>query len=294
MAESFEDLQNKYSSVIENTNDSLNNKNTLDILYDFDELKMYFGEDYWVTDRICIKQPTIGDILKFGDVKFYSMINTLCANTTTFRLDLWKNGVDWNKLSDFTLFSSIIKGYTPENTYLIFGDLNLSWFETIPNEETKSNILVYIPRDETGHVLPFDYKNPIIIDELTYMKMIKYLRTMFNINPKVERAKNKATKEAIIWEDEMNLKKEEEKKKDKGYTSSFLLPLISSMVNHPGFKYKLQELKDVGIVQFMDSVKRLQLYENTTALMSGVYSGMLDSSKMNLSKELNWLKDLNE
>lgn len=66
------------------------------------------------------------------------------------------------------------------------------------------------------------------------------------------------------------------------------------MVNHPGFKYKLQELKEVGIVQFMDSVKRLQLYENTTALMSGVYSGMLDSSKMNLSKELNWLKDLNE
>ena len=92
----------------------------------------------------------------------------------------------------------------------------------------------------------------------------------------------------------MNLKKEAEKKKDKGYTSSFLLPLISSMVNHPGFKYKLQELKEVGIVQFMDSVKRLQLYENTTALMSGVYSGMLDSSKMNLSKELNWLKDLNE
>ena len=294
MAESFDDLQNKYSSVIENTNDSLNNKNTLDILYDFDELKMYFGEDYWVTDRICIKQPTIGDILKFGDVKFYSMINTICANTTTFRLDLWKNGVDWNKLSDFTLFSSIIKGYTPENTCLIFGDLNLSWFEVIPNEETKSNILVYIPRDKTGHVLPFDYKNPIIIDELIYMKMIKYLRTMFNINPKVERAKNKATKEAIIWEDEMNLKKEAEKKKDKGYTSSFLLPLISSMVNHPGFKYKLQELKEVGIVQFMDSVKRLQLYENTTALMSGVYSGMLDSSKMNLSKELNWLKDLNE
>ena len=32
MAESFDDLQNKYSSIIENTNDSLNNKNNLDIL----------------------------------------------------------------------------------------------------------------------------------------------------------------------------------------------------------------------------------------------------------------------
>ena len=218
------------------------------------------------------------------------MINTLCANTTTFRLDLWKKGIDWNKISDFSLFSSIIKGYTPENTSLIFGDLNLSWFETIPN----SNVLVYIPRDEVGQVIPFDYEDPIIIDEFVYTRMVKYIRIMFNINPKVEFAKNKATKEAIIWEDEMNLKEDEKKKNNKGYTSSFLLPLVSSMVNHPGFKYKLEELKDIGIVQFMDSVKRLQLYESTTALMSGVYSGMMDTSKMNLSKDLNWLKDLNE
>ena len=66
------------------------------------------------------------------------------------------------------------------------------------------------------------------------------------------------------------------------------------MVNHPGFKYKKNELIDVGIVEFMDSVQRLQLYENVTALMSGVYSGMLDTSKINLSKELNWLRDLSE
>ena len=33
--------------------------NAADSIYDFDELKMYFGEDYWVTDKICIKQPTI-------------------------------------------------------------------------------------------------------------------------------------------------------------------------------------------------------------------------------------------
>ena len=43
-------------------------------IYDFDELKMYFGEDYWVTDKICIKQPSIGDIIEFGDSKFYRKI----------------------------------------------------------------------------------------------------------------------------------------------------------------------------------------------------------------------------
>ena len=44
----------------------------------------------------------------------------------------------------------------------------------------------------------------------------------------------------------------------------------------------------------MDSVQRLQVYESTRALMSGMYSGMLDTSKMNLNKELNWLRDLHE
>ena len=64
------------------------------------------------------------------------------------------------------------------------------------------------------------------------------------------------------------------------------------MLNHPGFKYKKDELKEVGIVEFMDSVKRLQTYESVTALMSGMYSGMLDTSKLNLKEELNWMRDL--
>ena len=118
---------------------------------------------------------------------------------------------------------------------------------------------------------------------------------MFDIHIKVEHAKNKATKEAMIWEDEMNLKTEEQKKSKRDYEKSTLLPLISAMVNHPGFKYKTSELKEIGIVQFMDSVKRLQTYENATALLKGMYSGFIDVSKdKNLQKQINWIKDLNE
>ena len=123
--------------------------------------------------------------------------------------------------------------------------------------------------------------------------MFKYLRKMFNINPKVEFAKNKATKEAMIWEEEENLKIQHQKSKDTDVEKSFLLPLISSMVNHPGFKYKTNELREIGIVQFMDSVKRLQTYETVTALMKGIYSGSIDSSQIK-QEDLNWLRDLDE
>lgn len=265
-------------------------------IYDFDELKMYFGEDYWVTDKICIHIPSVGDILEFGDTKFYSMLNLFCANPTSLRLQLWKMGLDWNKISDFELFSQIIvKNLNPNDTTLLFGDLNFSWFEFIHDKYKECDLLIYVPRDSNGNLVTIDYDNAIVIDELIYTKIIKYLRVMFNLSFKVEHAKNKATKEAMIWEEEMNLKAEEQKRKGREYTKSYLLPLISSMVNHPGFKYKTNELKEIGIVQFMDSVKRLQTYENATALIKGMYSGFIDISKdKNLQKQTNWLKDLNE
>lgn len=265
-----------------------------ELIYDFDELKMYFGEEYWVTDKICIKCPTIGDILEFGDIKFYSMLNLFCANPTSLRLQLWKLGIDWNNISDFELFAQlIVKNFTPESTRLLFGELNFSWFEYVHDNKKDCDLLINVPRDEYGNKKNFNYEEAVIIDELVYKRIIKYLTTMFNLNIKVEHAKNKATKEAMIWEDEMNLKNEEQKNKNKEFSKSSLLPLISSMVNHPGFKYKTNELKDIGIYQFMDSVKRLQTYENATALLKGLYSGFVDGKQIN-QKDLNWLKDLNE
>ena len=169
-------------------------------IYDFDELKMYFGEDYWVTDKICIKQPTIGDILEFGDTKFYSMLNLFCSNPTSLRLQLWKIGIDWNVISDFELFAQIIiKNLTPKDTHLLFGNLNFSWFRLFHDKKKDCDLLVNIPQDENGNLIPINYEDAIIIDEFIYKKIIKYLCVMFNLHFKVEDTNNKATKEAMIW-----------------------------------------------------------------------------------------------
>lgn len=291
MADNYSSLEGKFQdtqkSLVQNVQDISNG-------ITYDELKMYFGEDYWVTDKIYIKVPRIGDILEFGDSKFYSIMSTLCANPTSFRLRLWQNGIDWNEISEFDLFSNLIRGLTPQETSLLFGDLNLSWFIPMYDKESDCKKLLYVPRDNNGDIDGSKIDESMFIDELVYTKIIKYIRDMLDIHPKVEKAKNKATKKAMIWEDEMNLQTEMQKNQNRNSEKSFLLPLVSSMVNHPGFKYKISELKDVNIVQFMDSVKRLQTYESVTALMQGMYSGFLDTSKLNMQKDLNWLKDLNE
>ena len=260
--------------------------------YDFDRLKMYFGEPYTVTDNLVVYEPTIGQILEFGESEFYGMLNVWIAHPTQYRVKLWDMGIDWNKISDFELFCSLSRSYTPDKTHLIFKDVDWSKFKTIKYDLSEEQVKINEEHKGEKDYQPIEPKmflvseeQSIIIDEKAYSKMAEYLRTMFNIFPKVEKAKGKATKEALIEDDRgLYAKKDDDNK-------SFLLPLISSCINHPGFKYKLQELKDVGIVEFMDSVQRLQVYESTKSLMGGMYSGFADMSKVD-KKLFNFMRDL--
>jgi len=41
----------------------------------------------------------------------------------------------------------------------------------------------------------------------------------------------------------------------------------------------------------MDSVQRLQVYESSTALLKGIYSGFVDASKID-KNELNFMREI--
>ena len=100
--------------------------------FEFDRLKMYFGDPYKVhcdVGEIVISTPTIGDILQFGEKEFYSMLNIFVSNPTSYRLQLCDMGVDWNKISDYELFCMLIKGLDTEATKLLFGDVNFQMFD---------------------------------------------------------------------------------------------------------------------------------------------------------------------
>lgn len=248
--------------------------------FEIDALRLYFGEPFNIhsesANDITIFQPTIGDIIREGEKEVYSALYTLIANPTMYRLQLWKTGIDWNKISDFNLFCMLSTSLSQDDTKLLFGDLDFQLFK------------LYQDKDENDDTYFFLYNNDqdYMIDESTYKILVLYLKTMFNIFPKVEKAKGKATKEALIWEDQMNF----DLHKNDTYKST-LLPLISTCLNHPGFKYKKNELKEVGIVEFMDSVQRLQIYESSTALLKGVYSGFVDASKIN-KDDMNFMRDI--
>lgn len=248
-----------------------------------DKLKLYFGEPYIIntpSKDITVYQPTIGDIMELGEEKFYSVVNVFIANSTMYRLQLWDLGIDWNTVSDFQIFSMLVTNLSVDDTRILFGDIDFTTFEfytkkTISEDEEEiTEIVLYSP--------VFD----IEINEQVHAQMSLYIKTMMNIFPKVEKAKGKTTKQWIIDEE----REKQKQNKDKEYSSS-LLPLISGCLNHAGFKYKKAELKEVGIIEFMDSVQRLQVYESTTALLRGAYSGFMDTSKVN-KEEFNFMREI--
>ena len=159
---------------------------------------------------------------------------------------------------------------------ILFKDIDITDFNLYKEKETEDSeekLCLYSPQ--------YDIK----LYEDDYMQIAEYIREMLNIHPKVEKAKGKTAKRWMIDEDKMNALHRDEK------NTSTLLPLVSACVNHPGFKYKLQELREVGIYQFMDAVQRLQIYESSRALLNGSYSGMCDLSKVP-QDNFNFMRDI--
>lgn len=246
-------------------------------LLDIDELSVYFGEPFSINDKITIYQPTLGDIVEFGERKYYSMVHTLTCIPADMMSQLADMGIDYMEISDFDLFMLLTRGMTKENTYLLFGDLDLSTFEPYVNQLNGETVLYHEETDT-------------IIDKLIHMKIVEYIRKIHNIpKPKSRRhAANKTTKKILIEQDRQRLQKAQ----TEPYKSQ-LKELISAMMRYPGFKYKKNELKECGLYEFMDTVQGAQIYVSTTSLLSGMYSGMIDTSKIN-KKEFNWMRGLDD
>lgn len=254
------------------------------------QLQLYFGDPYQASEKIQVLQPTIGGILeydkKFGESEFWSMLNVFIGNTTSYRLLLWDMGIDWNKITDFQLFSLLIKTLKVEQTSILFGDLDLSAFEQYIKQLPMENNEEDKEEENKSEIVLWNPELDIEIDENIYNNIALYIRTMFNIFPKVEKARGKVTKQWIIDEDRMNLANA--KKED---TTSTFLPLIESCCCHPGFKYKKNELREVGIYEFMRDVQRLQVYESTTALLKGMYSGFIDTKGID-KEEFDFMREI--
>ena len=241
-------------------------------IFDVDQLQLYFGDDYVINDKIKISQPTIGDIVDFGEAQYFNVIYTITAIPSDMKSQLWDLGIDWMEIEDFDLFVMLAPTLQIEKTKLLFGDLDFTKLKLYKNREN-------------GDILLADLDTGVKIDKMIYLRIVNYLRKVHNITPKIERAANKTTKQILIDEDRMRIQTNKEKP-----FKSYLLPLISSVKVRMG--YTKDYVRNEGFVEFFDDVSRLQIIHNSDHLLSGCYAGTIDMKKINKA-DLNWLREIN-
>ena len=122
-----------------------------------DELQVYRGKDYVISNHIAIHQPTLDEICDFGEQSYYSMIYNLTSTPQSLKWQLWEQNIDYTEISAYELFyRQICYMYPIEKTSIIFGDLDFQKFRAF---QRKSDDAVFLYQEIDGY--------EVFIDEFT-------------------------------------------------------------------------------------------------------------------------------
>lgn len=243
-----------------------------------DELKIYRGQDFIVSKHIHIRQPTLGNICDYGEESYFSMVHQLTATPSSLKAQLWKSGIDYTTITSYHLFYRFICGnYSVKQTSILFGDLDLTKFKIMQRKDNGEIVMLQMIGNDK-----------VIIDEYTYNIITEYLRKVHFIKKDEKVPGNERTKMVLI-EDAL----EDLQMASRNKYQSFLKNLISAMVNYEGFKYNHEQVWNMKINAFMDSVKRASKIKNADLLLQSGYSGFgINLKDIKDENKLNWIGEL--
>ena len=278
--------------------------------YKYDELKIYRGSDIYITDKIKIKQPTIGQIEEFGEQRYFSAVLNLTSVGVDLIWHLTEMGIDFTKISDYDLFLKVIVPLVSskknilkllEQNYLydeecakIYNSLSDEDKEEMlinPLELVLDNIdladFIQCTDTTTNEIVLYNKERDITIDRTVYMRLVDVVRKMHGFKRNNIVPANESTKQDMIED-----ARDEHIASKYNTFKSILLPYVSSLVNHPSCSYKHNDIWDLGINAFFDSIKRINKIQNATLLLQGAYSGFASLKGID-NERLNWSGDLN-
>ncbi len=238
-----------------------------------DTLKAYRQRDYVLNSKITIHNPSLGEIEDYGEQRYFSLVNTVCATPADRKVGIWDSfHIYWDKMDEYKLFIITFRSLQEQDMSILFGDIDFASFKIFVRPDMPDATI----RNSDG----------VVIDRAIHKLLTDYLRTIHCFHKNVDVGFDDKTKDIMIEDDrdEMALARVQPFR-------SILQPLISSLINCPEFKYRWDNVWDVPISVFMDSVIRVQKHKKFDFVMRGVYSGNVDFKKLD-KKELQWMGEL--
>lgn len=238
-----------------------------------DQLKVFRGEGYQINQKIKIRQPTLEEIVDFGEQRYFGLVRTICSTPADRKVEIWdKLHLFWENMDEYDLFISLFQTLQTSDVSILFGDMDITTFRL----GTQAGLPDLVLKN----------KDQVVIDRAIHKLMTDYLRQIHKLKKNVDVGFNDTTRKIMIEDDRDEMAMQMQKP-----FQSLLLPLISSLTNCPEFKYRWDDVWTLPIGVFMDSVERVQKYKNYNFVMHGIYNGCVDMKKLD-KKELRWMGDL--
>lgn len=227
------------------------------------------GRDFKINDKITIHMPSVGDIIDYGEQKFFQLVYLFCSTSSDYKAQLDSVGVDWQKISDFEMFRQLFIGNKDQDMSILLGDMDTSGFMM-----AKDNI--------SGEIVLHNRFTDTRIDHVVYETISQYLCAANGIEKHSEFAADEPTRIAMIEEAKDNL----EYQKTKHY-EPHLAELVLSMACSSGFKADYFKAMDYPISVFMNHVRKIQQIKSYDNTMHGVYAGTVEFGKIPKA-QLDW------
>ena len=275
-------------------------------MFEIDELKIYRGSDILITDKIIVTQPTIDQIIEFGERRYFQAVHTLTGVGADFKwqlLDYFNK--DYTEIEDFELFKLMIyKSLSSKKK--IYEELknNPEQYEEYINKMTDDDWddLLFNPlslilkdidfadfeeyeSDKNHETILYDKEHDITIDRYIYAKIIDAIRKIHGLKRNNQLPANEITKMFLIDE-----AREEAMLASKKEYKSVLKPLISALAVKTG-QLGSDSIWNTKVNMFFDSIKRVNKIQDAELLLQGAYSGFASLKGVDKDR-LDWTGDI--
>jgi len=233
---------------------------------------LLLAKKWWINDDICMRVPSIGDILDFGESKYFSTIYTMYATPYELMGQLDAMGIDYEKVEEFDLFCFSFLGMTEEKCRIVFENINTKDYELAPD-----------PDDKKQHLL-LDKKTGHMIRKKDAEAISAFLRKLQCTEKCNKKAGNSAMKKYLLDKARRKLKSA---KHDKA--QNVIEDMLICLMNTSEFAAKsIQEAFAMNIYFFNKSMRQINKKIDYDHICAGIYAGTIDSKKINM-KKIHWM-----
>lgn len=275
-------------------------------MFESDELKIYRGANIQITPKIIVTQPTLDQIERFGEKRYFNAVHTLTAVGADLKWQLWDycNKTDYTKIKDYDLFLQFIyravsskkrihqelmnnrEKYQKELASISEEELNemlINPLELILQDIDLDDFIIC--EKENSQLVLYNEAKDIVIDRAVYSQIVDVVRKIHGLKRNNQMPANERTKMDLIDD----ARDEAMAAANRPY-KSILKPLISALTVKCGMCGD-DRIWNMNISMFFDNLKRASKIQDAELLLQGAYSGFASLKDVDKTR-LDWTCDI--